>query len=106
MTPRIICLCVWTSLVSGAGCSSPHAAEPLSQSTSTSTSTPPTTSTPSSTPSTSSTPSPTEPSVHDSAVRSTPTRDTGRTDTGWFTLPGPGFDSANPADFLDSQDTG
>lgn len=103
----------WLFLALGAGCSAKESGldEPQTSSTSASTavtpSTPTTTlSSTTTTSTTTTTPSTTEPSVHDSGSRSNPTLDTGRSDTGWFTLPGPGFDSASATDFVDSQDTG
>ena len=44
--------------------------------------------------------------LHDSAQRPTKPGDTGRPDSGWFTLPGPGFDSTAYTTVGDTQDTG
>ncbi len=51
-------------------------------------------------------PSSTSGTLHDSAQRPTTSGDTGRSDSGWFTLPGPGFDSATYTTVGDTQDTG
>jgi hypothetical protein len=51
-------------------------------------------------------PSSTSETLHDSGERPTTPGDTGRPDSGWFTLPGPGFDSATYTMVGDTQDTG
>jgi len=44
-------------------------------------------------------------SLHDSAGQPTPPADTGRPDSGVFTLPGPGFDSTAYGTSVDTSDT-
>lgn len=111
MTPRLHWICALAPLALTPSCGGPSEPEPdTTESTQSTQSTSATVThsggTASSSSSSTTLPTSTETSLQDSAVRSPPTMDTGRTDTGWFTLPGPGLDSASSSDFLDSQDTG